>query len=78
MKKLFILILMLLILYCSSSAQVGINNDNSAPDNSAMLDVKSTIKGVLLPRMTRAQRDVMDGPVTDLWCFVPIAVRMAP
>ena len=33
------------------SAQVGINSDNSAPDNSAMLDVKSTSKGLLPPRV---------------------------
>jgi hypothetical protein len=33
------------------SAQVGINTDNSAPDNSAMLDVKSTTKGFLPPRV---------------------------
>jgi hypothetical protein len=30
-------------------AQVAINTDNSAPDNSAMLDVKSTVRGVLVP-----------------------------
>jgi len=69
MKKLSVLISMLLILCCSSVAQVGINNDNSTPDNSAMLDVKSTSKGVLLPRMTRSQRDVVDGPVNGLMVF---------
>jgi uncharacterized protein (TIGR02145 family) len=36
-------------------AQVGISSDNSAPNNSAMLDVKSTFKGMLIPRMTNAQ-----------------------
>ena len=31
------------------SAQVAINADNSSPDNSAMLDVKSTTRGMLVP-----------------------------
>ncbi len=34
---------------------VSINTDGSAPDPSAMLEVKSTTKGLLLPRMTSAQ-----------------------
>ena len=33
------------------SAQVGINNDGSAPASSAMLDVKSANKGVLIPQI---------------------------
>jgi len=37
-------------------AQVAINADGSLPDNSAMLDVKSTSKGLLVPRMSFAQR----------------------
>jgi uncharacterized protein (TIGR02145 family) len=49
-------------LYC----QVGINTDNSSPDNSAMLDVKSTSKGFLPPRMTKTQRDAMTSPATGL------------
>ena len=32
-------------------AQIGINSDNSQPDPSAMLDVKSTNKGILPPRV---------------------------
>lgn len=35
---------------------VAINDDGSAPDPKAILDVKSSTKGVLLPRMTTAQR----------------------
>jgi hypothetical protein len=69
MKKLSLLISMILVFYCSLFAQVGINNDNSAPDNSAMLDVKSISKGILLPRMTRTQRDVIDSPLNGLMVF---------
>lgn len=48
---------------------VGINNDASDPDNSAMLDVKSTTKGVLVPRMTTIQRNTIAGPATGLLVF---------
>ena len=38
------------------TAQVAINTDGSAPDAKAMLDIKSTDKGLLIPRMTTVQR----------------------
>ena len=59
---------MALILLFSSAmfAQVGVNNDNSAPDPSAMLDVKSTTKGFLPPRMTLAERDALVSPAEGL------------
>jgi hypothetical protein len=40
-------------------AQIGINATNTPPSSSAMLDVSSTTKGVLLPRMTTAQRNAL-------------------
>ncbi|MEM9525787.1 MAG: hypothetical protein AAGA31_04210 [Bacteroidota bacterium] len=51
------------------SAQVGINTDNSAPDTSAILDVKSSTKGILIPRMTTNQRDAITSPATGLTVF---------
>lgn len=42
-----------------SAQNVGINDDNTAPDPNAMLDVKSTTKGVLFPRLTTAQRTTL-------------------
>lgn len=65
--KILSLILALIILFSSTlSSQVGINTDNSAPDNSAMLDVKSTSKGFLPPRMTTAQRNSIATPAEGL------------
>lgn len=50
-------------------AQVGINNDSSSPDPSAMLDIKSTDKGILIPRMNTAQRTAIASPATGLLVF---------
>ena len=50
-------------------AQVGINANNSAPDPSAMLDVKSTTKGMLIPRMTQAQIQTLADPANGLQVF---------
>lgn len=40
-----------------------------SPDYSAMLDVKSTTKGVLFPRMTTTERDAIVQPATSLMIF---------
>lgn len=47
-------------------AQVAINTDGASPDASAMLDIKSTTKGLLIPRMTVTQRDAIASPATGL------------
>nr|MBP6681304.1 hypothetical protein [Saprospiraceae bacterium] len=48
---------------------VGINTDNSAPDASAILDVKSTDKGILVPRVTSVQRTGIASPAVGLLVF---------
>jgi hypothetical protein len=53
-------------LWCQS---VGINNDGSIPNGSAMLDIKSTTKGLLIPRMTSAQRGAIASPAAGLQVF---------
>lgn len=65
-----ILFAMVLLLTVSSAmSQVAINTDGANPDNSAMLDVKSTGKGLLVPRMTLAQRNVISSPATGLMIY---------
>jgi uncharacterized protein (TIGR02145 family) len=68
MRLIFALILTGFLSF-ASYAQVSINNDNSVPDSSAMLDIKSTTKGVLVPRMTASQRDAIPNPAKGLMIF---------
>lgn len=65
-------VILLLLFYLSSNmlfAQVGINNDNSGPDGSAMLDVKSSSKGFLPPRMTQAELNAITNPADGLMVY---------
>jgi hypothetical protein len=48
---------------------VAINADSSAPDPSAILDLKSTVKGFLTPRMTQAQRNIIALPAIGLLIY---------
>ena len=60
----------LLTLPCINSfSQVSISSDNSSADESAMLDVKSTTKGVLIPRMTHTQLAAISDPADGLMVF---------
>jgi len=47
----------------------SINTTGNAPDASAILDVQSTSKGMLVPRMTAAQRNAISNPATGLLVF---------
>lgn len=51
------------------NAQVSINTDGSSPDSTAILDVKSTTKGMLIPRMTEAQIGSITSPASGLQVF---------
>jgi hypothetical protein len=66
MQKIACLIALLLIESSAMFAQVGINADNSVPDPNAMLDVKSTSKGALLPRLTLTQILTIGNPANGL------------
>ncbi len=67
MKK---ILLILFISYGAAiSAQVSVTSDGSLPHASAMLDVKSTNKGILVPRMTAAEMQAIAGPANGLLVY---------
>lgn len=69
--NLFVSIVIVLITVFNVSAQnVAITDDDTYTANSSsMLDVKSTTKGLLIPRLTTAQRAAVVTPATGLLVF---------
>jgi hypothetical protein len=60
MKKIFSLFVLTGLLTINGFAQqIGINEDGSLPNPNAILDVKSFNKGILIPRMSTAERVVI-------------------
>ena len=78
-KAKIILLTVFYILFLSDigySQNVGINSAGTSGDPSAMLDIKSTSQGLLIPRMTTAGRNTIASPTeslliynTDIHCF---------
>ena len=60
MNKLYTFLLCTVIAITSIQAQVGVGT--SSPDASSALDISSTDKGLLIPRMTTAQRTAITTP----------------
>lgn len=67
--KLLSMMAAILLTSVTFAQSVGINADGSAPDASAMLDVKSTTKGFLPPRLTQQQRTAIPGAATGLLVY---------
>lgn len=64
MKKFLLLTILSLLGLCRIEAQVGINTLN--PHQSAALDIESTDKGMLIPRMATAQKTAIVNPAPGL------------
>jgi len=69
MKKFTLLFTVLFAAFVINAQNVAINNDGSTAATSAMLDVKSTTKGFMMPRVTSAQRTAIASPVLGLLVF---------
>ncbi len=75
MIKISISISMMLLLATSFNLyaqNVGINTDGSAPDSTAMLDIKASDKGILLPRIALTGKDdstTISSPTTSLLIY---------
>lgn len=63
---------LLIFSFCTtttSAQSLAINTDGSAANTSALLDVKSTAKGMLIPRMSSIERNAITSPATGLLIF---------
>src|SRR5689334_7136911 len=69
MKKMLPLLLLTISVSKGFAQNIGINATGATPHTSAMLDVSSTTKGMLIPRMTGAQRAAIAGPATGLLVY---------
>jgi hypothetical protein len=69
LSYLFVIPALLYATLSGSFAQVSIDTYGSQPDPSAMLDVKSTNKGILIPRMTNNERNSIASPAASLLIF---------
>ncbi|MDB4241849.1 DUF1566 domain-containing protein [Polaribacter sp.] len=65
--KQFFTLLAAVVLSAITSAQVGVGT--ATPDASAALDITSTTKGLLIPRMTETQRDAISSPANGLMIY---------
>ena len=68
-KSINYLIVSIALLFISLQAQAQVGIGTITPDASAQLDVSSTSKGVLIPRMSKAERDLIPAPATGLLIF---------
>jgi hypothetical protein len=70
MKKIYQISIILLCIYVQTAdAQMGVNSSGAAPASSSILDVSSTTKGLLIPRMTSAQRNAIALPANGLMVY---------
>ncbi|PIE48973.1 MAG: hypothetical protein CSA39_04970 [Flavobacteriales bacterium] len=67
MKKYLLIILFFSIAASKTEAQVGIGT--TTPDASAALDITATDKGLLIPRMTTAQKNAIANAATGLMVY---------
>ncbi|HEX2629621.1 MAG TPA: hypothetical protein VHM26_11430, partial [Chitinophagaceae bacterium] len=67
MKKFIATATLTFILFSVTAQNIGVGT--TTPDASAMLDVNSISKGLLIPRMTSAQRSAIVSPANGLMVF---------
>jgi uncharacterized protein (TIGR02145 family) len=69
MKKILLFLTFLSFIITGNGQSLAINTDGSPANASALLDVKSTSRGFLPPRMTTVQRDLIATPAAGLVIF---------
>ncbi len=70
MKNFTLLTIAALLCLLANAQNVAINTDGSTANASAILDAKSTTKGILIPRMTKVERNAITTPANSLLVYV--------
>jgi hypothetical protein len=68
-KTLVNFLLLFLLTFYGYGQNIGISATGVMPDPKAMLDIASTTSGLLIPRMTTAQRDAIASPPVSLYIY---------
>ena len=66
------LILLLIVSFTSNIIQaqsMGISSTSITPDASSILELRTTTKGMLIPRMTTIQREAISSPAKSLMIY---------
>jgi hypothetical protein len=69
MRKIMLCLLVMAQCYLVNAQSFAINTDGSTANASALVDIKSTDKGMLIPRMSKAQKNAITTPATGLMVF---------
>lgn len=69
MKKLLPALIALFVTGTTLCQNVGISHDGSIPDPSAMLEIKSTDSGLLIPRLSSAEKTLIGSPAEGLLVY---------
>jgi len=64
-----VMIILIIVTSVNLKGQVSINKDGTDPHPSAILDLKSTEGGLLIPRMTETERDAISAPASGLLIY---------
>ena len=70
LKQIALVFILTLGTQFSANAQnVGINETGANPDPSAMLDIATSNKGLLIPRLSKAQKSLIASPANGLLVY---------
>lgn len=75
MKQIISILFLVWISSIGLTQNIAINTTGTSANTSALLDLSSTTSGLLIPRMTTAERDAIPSPATGLMIFNTTAIR---